>query len=475
MGIKIGNVEYSEEQVKELLLQMALKHDPGSTTLTATPLNGPFPGNNAQYGVFSAPGVRPERFNATPRVRSLASGLQFRQSEYLNELLEIKTGVTAGSGNNATSFCGDPAVFGQLKTMRMAYTFGEIHFKTKLADITQVGLLRDRADVSGQMYNNAAIDNPFLPQVPGVTGITDSRSLLQSEFYTAGVGVERSVSQVNWRGVAGTQANTYRGIQKEWNGLDQLIKIGYVDHANQNVLTPAADSVVQSFNTNITGTDSNGLDFVEAMHDLYYALKQRASQVGMEGTQWALVMREEHFRRAVDVWACAYATYRCTNGTAGQPVTTEGTQVQALRIQMQRGQYLLFDGEEVPVIVDDGILIETVANNTYKSDAYFIPLSWGGIPLTYFQFFNMGNSYAQEFASFTGDETRVINGGLYRVAKRTTGFCLEYLFAARVRIVLETPFLAGRLDDTQYTYFAQTRQPYPGDSLYANGGVTYRS
>jgi hypothetical protein len=106
---------------------------------------------------------------------------------------------------------------------------------------------------------------------------------------------------------------------------------------------------------------------------------------------------------------------------------------------------------------------------------YFLPLSWSGIPLTYFQYFDMGNSYANEFASFLTDDTRVINGGLYRVAKRTTGFCLEYLFGAKVRLILETPFLAGRLDDTQYTYFAKTRDAFPGASLYQDGGVTFRA
>lgn len=476
--MNINGVEYTETELKALakagVLQIGQKHDPASTTLTATPLNGPFHGNSAQYGPFSYPGVRPGRFNATQRPIGISSAIPFKKSDLVNEIVEIVTGVTDGSGNNATGFCGNPPAYGQLKTCQQAYTFGAIYAKTQLNDLTQIGQRRNRADIPGEIYNDAATDNPFLPQIPGVTGIGNSLSQLQNEFYTFGIGLERAVSQVNWLGTAGTQNSTYRGIMTQWAGLDNQIKTGYVDAVAQ-VACPAADSVVASFNAAITGTDANSLDFVEAAHDVYYAVTQRAMRVGL-AWNGVIVMRPEHFKRAVDVWACAYATYRCKNASdTGNPINRDGMQVQALRIGMLQGSYLMFDGVNVPVIQDDGILREVVANGTYKSDMYFVPLSANGIPTLYVDYFDMGNQYAQEFASFTGDDTRVINNGLYRVAKRTTGFCVEYLFGAKVRLILEAPFLAGRLDDTQYTYFAKTRDAFPGQSLYQDGGLTYRS
>jgi hypothetical protein len=42
-----------------------------------------------------------------------------------------------------------------------------------------------------------------------------------------------------------------------------------------------------------------------------------------------------------------------------------------------------------------------------------------------------------------------------------------------MRLILEAPFLAGRLDDVWYTYLPKSRSAMPGASLYANGGLSY--
>ncbi len=476
MGLIIGGQEFTDTELKTLakagVLQIGQKHDPASTTLTAGPLHGDFHGNSAQFGIFSSAGVNPARFNATQRPRSMLPVIPFKKSDLINEIREIVTGVTAGSGNNAANFCGNPPAYGQLKTCQQTFTFGELYYKTQLNDLTKIGQRRNRADVPAQIYNAAAAENPFLPQVPGIGSITDTMSQLQTEFYTAGIGAEREISQVHWVGTAGTQNNTYRGVMTQWLGLDGQIKTGYTDAVN-SLACPAADSVVQSFNKDIAGTDANGLDFVEALTDVYRAVTERARAVGLDW-RGALVMRYEQFVRATDVWACAYSTYRCA-GAQYEENNKDGMQVQALRIQMMRGQYLLIDGEQVPVIFDEGIPRETLANNTYKADIYVVPLSLSGIPTLYYDYFDMGNAYSREFASFADEETRVINGGLYLVGKRTTPFCVEYHFAAKVRLILEAPFAAGRLDDVWFTYLAKTREANPSASLYQDGGVTYRS
>ncbi len=190
---------------------------------------------------------------------------------------------------------------------------------------------------------------------------------------------------------------------------------------------------------------------------------------------WGIVARPELRKRAIESWACAYATYRCA-GASNEPLNRDGMQTQALRIQMAQGNYLLFDAQQVPFIDDEGIPLDVLGLNHYKSDMYFIPLAWRGQPLTYIEHFDMGNSWASEWADFLGNDTRVINNGLYRVAKRTTGFCLEYLFAAKLRLILEPPFLAGRLDDIRFKFYAKTRAADPGvTAFYADGGMTYRS
>lgn len=473
----IGNKEYSDAELAVLakagLLQIGQKNDPASTTLTATPFQGQFHGSTSQFGVFSAPGSRPGRFSAVPRMPTVAAALPFIRSDVLNERLEIMTGVTTGSGNNATGFCGNPPTSGQPTAMAIVSRFGELHIKTSLVDDTLVGLRRNRADIPGEVYNGAALDNPLLPQVPGIDVAGDTMDQLRAEMFQLGFTLERSAGRVHYSGTAGTQNNTFVGVQTQWNGLDQLIKTGYTD-ADSGLLAPAADSIITNFNADIGGNDSSGQSFVVAITNIYYALKQRASAVGMPGTTWAITMRPEQFRRATEVWACNYVTYQCA-GTQYNEVMRMGDAVQSLRLEMMRGSYLLIDGEQVPVIIDEGISIITEAQNQFRNDVYFVPLNWAGRPLTYIQYADLGNQYAQAWADFAGTDSRIINNGLYRVAKRSTGFCDELLFAARLRLIMETPFLAARLQNVRYTFLAQTRAADPAfTGRYAAGGATYR-
>lgn len=475
---QVGGKEYTEAELAVLakagLLQIGQKNDPASTTLTATPFQGQFHGSTTQFGTFSAPGTRPGRFSAVPRMPTVASALPFIKSDVLNERLEIMTGVSTGTGTNATGFCGNPATSGQPTVMAIVSRFGEIHIKTSLVDDTLVGLRRNRADIPGEIYNAAVVDNPLLPQVPGIEAAGDTMDQLRAEMFQLGFTIERSAGRVHYAGTQGTQNNTFIGIQTQWNGLDQLIRTGYTD-ADSGLLAPAADSIVTNFNADIGGTDASGQSFVVAITNMYYALKQRAAAVGMPGVTWAITMRPEQFRRATEVWACNYVTYQCS-GTQFNELMRDGQAVQALRLELMRGQYLLIDGEQVPVIIDEGITITTEAQNQFRNDIYFVPLNWAGRPLTYVQYADLGNSYAQTWAEFTGADSRVINNGLYRVAKRSTGFCDEFLFAARLRLIMETPFLAARLQNVRYTFLAQTRAADPAfTGRYAAGGTTYRT
>lgn len=69
---------------------------------------------------------------------------------------------------------------------------------------------------------------------------------------------------------------------------------------------------------------------------------------------------------------------------------------------------------------------------------------------------------------------KTLNDGLWAVTERSAGFCEELHFGARFRLILETPFLAGRLDNIIYSNRAPIRNAQPGDSFWhADGGRTY--
>lgn len=484
--IAIGEQEYTLDELRVLEKAGALstgttyKNNPGATTTANGPtLQGPFTGNDAQFGIFSSPGVRPERFSALERPLTFArmlidrGGLQ--RSEYFNEVLEIMTGVTSGSGTNASSFCDNPPVTGQGKVMQRVFPFGQWFYKTTINAVPNVGRLRGRADIPGRILNQGPMADPLVPEI--MYTLNDTRSQLQYELWRVGVALERSMEQTLILGNTSlANTNTHDGWIKEFAGLDSQIKTGYTD-AVSGLTAPAADSVSVNFGASVGSTGANGLTIVQTFSDIYFALLQRAARVGMTGTSFVILMRLEFFRALTDVYACNYATARCTNTNAGQPQTIDQTYINELRLEMLNGQYLLIEGVKVPVVFTDGIPLAQTGANSFSNSCYIVPLDWNGQPLLRMEYFPMDNQYAMEYAGFLNAERyRVLNNGLYLVGYQSAGLCDNYLFASQMRMILETPYLAARIDNLWFSYVAQTRSPYPGETFsYANGGTTYRS
>ena len=485
MTLNIGGKEYSDTElatlVKAGMLNIGEKHDPASTTLGSQALHGPFQGGVAgRFGLFSDPHARPERYSAMQRARGFVHLLPAFRSDYHESILEIMTGQTAGSTTNADGFCNDPPTVGALKTCQQKITWSSYYVKTELNAIPLIGQRRSRSDVSAQIVNSGGPTmNPYIPDI--LFRMADTRDQLSSELFKIGVDLQRTMSVVNIQGQAGTD-NNRTGWMIEHNGLDTIIATGKED-AITEVACPAIDSIVQSFNgVSITGQDNAGRSFVEAVTDLFYGLSDRARGVGMTGVQWVIVMRPELFRRVTEVWACNYSTYRCNQTADGEDVavlSNDGASsfaIQQLRLEMFGGQYLLIDGMQIPVVFSEGIANPAVANNTYACDLFIVPLTWNAQPLTYMEFFPMDNPYAANYANFLdADDHTILNNGMYIVASRSTGFCREFLFGARFRMIIETPFLAGRLDDIVYAYLPETREAIPGTSLYDDGGTTFRT
>lgn len=466
-------------QIAAMVVAETQKNTPASTTLTAPALHGPFQGNAAQYGIFAGPGVRPEMFTTLVRPRSFARALGAPQrSRFTEEKLEVMTGVTASDCTNATGFCGDPPTVGQGKVCEQIYKFGEWYVKTNLNAVPQVGQFRNRADVPRDILNRPPSENPLIPDVMFAMNNTDDQ--LAYELWLIGVDHERQMEKVLVNGdITQGSADTECGYIKEFNGLDGQIKTGYVDASTQ-FACPAMDSAIITFNADVGGTigGGDGRNIVQAGTDMYFGLRSRASKMGMDEVQWGILMREEHFRSLVENWACTYATYRCNTNAGGQTFTLneDTARTNELRLQMMNGQYLLHDNIPVPVIFSEGITREGLGYQQFKSDMYYVPFTWRGTQLTRLEFFPMDNPNAARIGNFDGFGVDYLNNGMYVVGNRNTGLCVEYHVASKMRLILETPWLAGRIDDVQYTFQAPIRQSDPADThYYADGGTTYRS
>lgn len=477
MLVKIAGKEWNESELSVLekaeLLQIGRKDNPASLTLTAPALQGPFQGNASQYGIFAGAGARPQRWSALQRPWSLSSLLTPTASPYTNEILEIVTGQTAGGTTNATSFTGNPPTVGQLTVARQSYSWGSYYVKTDLNAIPLIGQLRDRADVPGEILNAGPRANPLIPDT--MFGLPDTRSQLRYELFRIGVDLERTMELVLINGSAGTD-NNRTGWFSEFAGLDAQIKTGYTDSVS-GIAAQAMDSSVNVFNADIGGTAAggDGRTLYEMLADVWYGLKDRAQRIGVDVT-YALVCRSEVFWRLTEVVAYESPIFRNITAAAGTPITRDGGEVNAMRIEMQSGRFLYIGGERVPVVFSSGMEFTGLSNLNFKTDLFFVPLDSSQGPCLRLEYYKMDNQYAAEYAAFNdADSIRYLNNGMFIVGKRSIGLATEFHFAARFRLILETPFLAARIDDVSFTLRAPVRTSIPGTSLYVQGGTSYRT
>ena len=105
---------------------------------------------------------------------------------------------------------------------------------------------------------------------------------------------------------------------------------------------------------------------------------------------------------------------------------------------------------------------------------FFIPVEWNGLSTLNLQYKPMDNAQAMEFANFVGpQEFQSINNGMFLATKQRTAYCMELLLAGKMRLILDVPFLAARIDTIQYTFQAPFRSAYPSDTIsYVDGGST---
>lgn len=477
MDIEMKELEILLDKVAEKAFNTAYKNNPDSTVLTNTPqLQGQLQGNPNLGGAFSAPGVRPQRYSAMPRVRTLSKVLQPTPSDIYNEIIGIVTGATASIGTNPTDYCGIAPTPGALKTCRQSFSFGKWFMKTNLNSVNDIGSLRNRADIPGMILNGAPEDNPLIPDI--MWRVTDTRSQAQYMLYLMGVAMERALEPVLILGDSTkTHANTTLGWISEFKGLDGQIATGKSD--TSGVLCPAADSMVITFNAPMTSTAAggDGRTITQCISDLYYAGQDRAAQVGLDsGLEYAFLMRKEQFRALTDVYAITYATARfpSANMAAGTPALQDAIYTNNFRESMLQGQYLTVEGVNVPVIFSDGIPLEGLSATTYNADIYLVPISWAGGRLLRLEYFNLANQWIDQWNGQINPAKRVIiNNGFYAMGYHSSGFCDEWLFASSMRLILEAPFLAGRIDNVSFTYQAPTRNAIPSQSLYVNGGLSY--
>lgn len=458
------------DQLIELLTKY--KH----TTPTGTPSTPYYTGPG---GLFGVSGLERDVISTRIGGRGLADVLPAYGTTRVSPLFPYITGFRDVSGSNPDGVCDDCQVAGPGKSCIQTAQFGRYCFMTRELELNRVGQQIDRGEFQDLTLINDPLLDSSLNTTPNVSGSPEFRREVLMRMMEVGIAFQNKLMRQLWE--ANPANNSAGNGYREFPGLNILIGTNKVD-ALSGTECPSLDSDIKDFNyQNVTDLTSDA-DIVNVLTYMYRYVKHIAINTKLMPTTWAFVMRPSLFYEITAMWPCSYLTYRCAfraaDGTVVQNVDA-GDQV-AMRDAMRQGSYLLIDGEQIRVIQDDAIVEETnttnanVPNPCFASDIYLIPLTiMGGRPTTFWQYldYTQGAMIAATDGQYAPGDFWTDGGRFFWHKKPPLNWCVQWLAKIEPRVILQTPHLAGRLQNVVYCPLQHTRDMMPDDPYNINGGV----
>lgn len=439
-------------------------------------------------GLFSYPGMDRDVFTA---MMLPWMGLQGRLPVYpsndVSPVYGIITGVTATTGSEPVGVCDDPPEAGLAKLCETSVPFGRLSRQSRVFDIDDFGRRINR----GEFFDYNVVNMPMdggVTGMPTVPGAPEWRNMLQNDISKAtfelAVSWARDFTGIMYYGDPASNNTAGGGYKEPW-GLTRLINDEYTD-AETEARCTAADSLVRSMGD--LQVETNGAEYVKWFSQYARYLKHKAMRTGLWPVKWVISMPYALFYSLTEVWPCSYATYRCNFGdatAANARLVVDGMEQTQMRDRMRgnlsnlTGQYLLIDGEEWEVVLDDAIIETPIAGSKFRATAWFVPLSvLGSRPVTYIEFFDYRvNGGALEAAKVFAPEGAyfVSDGGRFLWHRKPPqNWCVQMLAKTQPRFVVRTPFLAGRLDGIVYQPVMPFDSWNPASPYHKDGGKTAR-
>lgn len=435
-------------------------------------------------GLFGVRGLERDVISTHTQITgSLGEILPIVPSADMVPLFPFITGFIRSDTQEKNGVCDDPEEAGNFKTCIQTAQFGRKEFKTRQAEVNRMGQRINRGEFMDLSLLNSPLVNQMSGLMQGFFQLGSQQSILAGQEMTMRI-LEMAVAFQRWYCpivYTGNPANNSAGGgYKEPPGLDLLISTTKVD-VQTGAACPSLRSDIKDFvYRNVDSTTDP--DIVKTLTTMYRILRRKAVQQNLAPVQLAIVMREPLFYHLTEIWPCRYITYRCDNidGSNIDPVGSFSVEsMYRMKVEMRQGSYLLIDGFQVPVIIDDCIMEENHADNGtipvggFASDIYFVPLTarGGSIRTLFWQYYNYRNDVLPQLSGlpmwFWSD-----NGAFLWSLKAPDNWCLEVIAKTEPRLILRTPQLAGRLTNVVYVPLQHTDDPLPSQDYHVNGGVT---
>lgn len=428
-------------------------------------------------GIFAVPGMEREVISTHIRPMGIGSSLPAYASAIDDPRFGVLTGFTATTGSEPTNPCDD-APKGYMKGGTLTAQFGRLMRETQTIEIDKVLHEARGAPVNLQLMGSLlGMMESEISQANVLDLVT------QAEMVGVGVQIERKEAVTTWQGNPAN--NTSGGGYKEYPGLDRQIATGQVD-AESNVAMPAADSLIYDFgHTLVDNTTIPNKDIVEYVSMMEYYLFHKAQRQGVAPVTWVIAMRPELWHYLTMVWPCRYYTNRCnTASSTSNIVSINDDFAVRKRDEMRAGMFIEINGRRYNVVVDDGIFEHTnattagVGAGTFSSALYFVPIKIrGNFPVTYWQFIDYRN-IRRQLSAFGAGARNVpfwTDGGRILWVYVDNGYCFKVQGKVEHRVVLRTPWLAGKIQAVRYAPMQHLNSPFPDSPYFQDGGVSFRS
>lgn len=450
------------------------KHDSAGTPITTGYSHGP-------GGLLTFPGVDPDVFNAAMGPMSMLGQLPSMPSLETNPTYFTITGTGSDTGSEPAGVCDDAPVAGLMRGCLVTSVFGRYERATPELELNRLGQRNDRADPLDLRIVNSPIGGQIggggFPFLSGAQNPATPLDVLTNEvsrkFWERNVSLYRLLAKQLWIGTPVN--NNAGGGYKEATGFQLLVNTGYKD-AETGAACKNMDSWVGNFS--YARIDLNGANIVAAVVNMVHQLRNRAIRTGLDPVRWVLAMRSQLFYELTAVWPCSYLTARCQLPAAGNTQFVDAQEVIRFRDEMRTGSYLLIDGIRFDVVLDDGIPEYNNGNQVgvtpgcYASDIYMIPMSVvGGRAVTYLEYFQYSNPSLQDAL---GNMVLGRIEGAFLTWVRQHNNCVQWQTKIEPRLVMRTPFLAGRLRNVAYCPVEHEQDVFPTDPYFVLDGKTSR-
>ena len=413
----------------------------------------------------------------------LNTGNMFGSRTY--DFSTVMTGLTEGDiedfANQPTGECAVGPNGGLVKLCTQINTMAHYRGSIREVALFRAGQSLNRLDeMTHRLINNASALEQFfgLPDnMPAENAIIASE--MQRRLFEVLVSFRRFFSRRVWNG---SPANN-NGEARDILGLTTQYNDGKVD-AFSGAACPAADTAVYDFAYNMV--DGSGNDIVRYLEVAEYQNRINADRMGLGPVEGVLVMREALWYEITSVMPVkqyqeVLAALSDQPNSTGARMMIDATGAQSDRDRFRQSMMLPLNGRLFRVVLDDGIpeLNNTTSGslglNQFASDVFFIPLTvMGGMPATFFQYFDHDNQQAQGILQSVTPNvfTFTSDGGSFRWHLNYQNGCLGMNFQFAPWLKAKFPMVGWRIQNVGYepSLAIRARSPYPDSDYFVNGG-----